>query len=384
MTTTIKESTILTSPEDWEAWILVVKTLAGDSWRYINPSSTTAIALDEPEKPQPSDFGGTSSSNIDPNQRADWLEFNKLYHQELKEYERKKARIDKAEEYIITHTDKSLLLQRANYDSLRDFLISLKKALAPSDSTREQMIIDRYIQAKQLSARNTNFESWQQEYLLAYLRAKEAKIPDVSGDRAHWDLVKAIKQLDSGYAAIISTQITSNQASNQALNQASNQASLPSIEDTLSAFAQHYRRTYIKEPNIHGGTFVATLQDEESPYNKKRARQDDIPSKPCICGDMHFWRQCPYIDTALRQSGFVEDPAKVKKIAQFETKDEKGILNKIRDKNRRFKRTKKPQNEDLDRRSEPDSIEIDAGDTPTNQLPHEAHAVFSSAFNNIV
>ena len=109
MTTTIKESAILTSPDDWEAWILIVKTLAGDSWRYINPS-TTVVALDEPEKPQPSDFGGTNTSDIDPNQRAYWIEFNNLYYQQLKEYERKKARINKAEEYIITYIDKSYLL----------------------------------------------------------------------------------------------------------------------------------------------------------------------------------------------------------------------------------------------------------------------------------
>jgi len=84
------------------------------------------------------------------------------------------------------------LLQKANYSSLREYLTSLKVALAPSESAREQTIINRYTRAKIFEARNTNFETWQQEHLVAYLRAKEANIPDVSGDRAHWDLVKAI------------------------------------------------------------------------------------------------------------------------------------------------------------------------------------------------
>ena len=349
MTTVSKELTILTSPEDWEAWILIVKTLAGDSWQYIDPSTT--IALDQPQKPQPSDFGGTNSSNVDPNQRADWLEFNKLYHQELKGYEREKARIDKAEEYIITHIDKSYLLQKANYNSLRDFLISLQKALAPSESTREQTIINRYVQAKTLNAPNTNFETWQQEYLLAYLRAKEAKIPDVSGDRAHWDLVKAIKQLDSGYAAIISTQITSSEST-----------SLPLIEDTLSAFAQHHRRTHIQRPNIHGGTFGAILQGEESPYKRKRGSK---PDKLCLCGDNHFWGQCPYIDTTLRSRGFIEDPEKVKKIAQYEANDNEGILNKIRAKSRYFKKLRQQDDKVASQETNSDTIEIDAGDDPT-------------------
>jgi hypothetical protein len=255
---------------------------------------------------------------------------------------------------------KSYLLQKANYNTLRDFLVSLQKALSPSESTREQIIIDRYVEAKQLDARNTNFETWQQEYLLAYLRAQESNIPDVSGDRAHWDLVKAIKQLDSGYAAIISIQITSAQQSPQ------QPTSLPSIQDTLSAFAQHYRRTHIKIPNIHGGVFGATLNQEESPYQRKRPREDDTPSRPCICEDMHFWRQCPYIDTALRSSGFIEDPEKAKKIANFEAKDSKGILNKIRAKNRHFKRLRQPQNKDAAENNESDTIEIDAGDDPAS------------------
>jgi hypothetical protein len=73
------------------------------------------------------------------------------------------------------------------------------------------------------------------------------------------------------------------------------------------------------------------LNQQESPYSKKRAKKDDKPSKPCLCEDLHFWRQCPYIDTALRSSGFVEDPEKAKKVADFDAKDEKGILNKIRE-----------------------------------------------------
>jgi hypothetical protein len=119
------------------------------------------------------------------------------------------------------------------------------------------------------------------------------------------------------------------------------------------------------------------LNQQESPYSKKRAKKDDKPSKPCLCEDLHFWRQCPYIDTALRSSGFVEDPEKAKKVADFDAKDEKGILNKIREKIRRFKKPKKPQNKDADNQPESDSIEIDAGDDPADQLPNEAYAIFS-------
>lgn len=77
------------------------------------------------------------------------------------------------------------------------------------------------------------------------------------------------------------------------------------------------------------------MNGQSSPYNNKKRSRDseNKPEKPCLCGDSHFWGQCPYIDTALQQRGFVVDPEKAKKIADFEAKDNRGILNKIREKN---------------------------------------------------
>ena len=75
--------------------------------------------------------------------------------------------------------------------------------------------------------------------------------------------------------------------------------------------------------------------------------------------DTHFWGQCPYIDTSLRSSGFVEDPEKAKKVTDFDAKDEKGILNRIREKNRRFKKQKKSPNKGSDKRGESDFFHRD-------------------------
>jgi hypothetical protein len=77
------------------------------------------------------------------------------------------------------------------------------------------------------------------------------------------------------------------------------------------------------------------LNGQESPYKRKRSRGDEKLSKPCLCGDNHFWGQCSFIDTALRTQGFVKDPGKAKKITAFEAADTKGILNKIWEKSRR-------------------------------------------------
>jgi hypothetical protein len=196
-------------------------------------------------------------------------------------------------------------------------------------------------------------------------------LSEVHGYRAHKDLVRAIKQVDAAYAASVSLDIfkaeeTWNSNRNIPIP---NQSQLPTV---LADFLRYHRTTNTTEANIHGGVFRATLNGQESPYNKKRLRDDNELSKPCLCGDNHFWGQCAYIDTSLRTRGFVEDPEKVKKVALFEAADTNGTLNNIREKNRRYKKQK---SKDADKRAESNSIEIDAGDAP-------AYAVFSSAFND--
>jgi hypothetical protein len=203
-------------------------------------------------------------------------------------------------------------------------------------------------------------------------------LPEVHGFRAHKDLIRAIKQVDAAYAASASLSIFKAEETWN-LNRnvpVPNQSQLPT---TLADFLRYYRTTHSRKTNIHGGVFSATLNGQRSPYNKKRPRDDEKPSKPCLCGDNHFWGQCPYIDTALRTQGFVEDPEKAKKITAFEAAYTKGILNKIREKTRRYK---KPKSKDTDKRADADSIEIDAGDLPADRSSYEAYAVFSSAFNN--
>jgi len=148
----------------------------------------------------------------------------------------------------------------------------------------------------------------------------------------------------------------------------------------LAEYLRYYRTnhgtaTRIGSYGAHAAHTAPTLNNEQSPYNKKKRTHHNTPSKPCLCGDMHYWGQCPYIDETQRQKGFLLDPEKAKKITEFEAKNRGGLLNKIREKNKRYKRhrTQPPDS---------DSIEIDAGDDPVPHQFHETYAVYSSAFNN--
>lgn len=60
----------------------------------------------------------------------------------------------------------------------------------------------------------------------------------------------------------------------------------------------------------------------------------------------------------------------------------RGVLNKIREKNRRFKKYKTRDGSKHNKASDSNSIEIDVGDPLAEHSLYEAYAVFSSAFNN--
>jgi hypothetical protein len=300
------------------------------------------------------------------------------YYKDIKEYRRLKDKLGQVEAHITKTIQQDLLYHIKDKPTVYEQIKTLQELYSPTTADQEYRVQKAYEAAKVLHARRSNIEDWCSEFITAYNRAKQLDLPEVHGFRAHKDLVRAVKQVDAAYAASVSLDIfkaeeTWNLNRNVPIP---NQSQLSTI---LANFLRYHRTTHSRKTNIHGGVFGATLNGQESPYKKKRSRGDETPSKPCLCGDNHFWGQCPYIDTALRTRGFVEDPEKAKKITTFEKSDTKGLLNKIREKNRRYKKHK---SKEADKRVEPDSIDIDAGDQPTDRSIHDAYAVFSSAFNN--
>ncbi|KAH8699428.1 hypothetical protein GQ44DRAFT_733194 [Phaeosphaeriaceae sp. PMI808] len=378
----VNSDIVLEGQNNWELWIFVVKRIAeaGDVWEYIDPNQPHR-PLQKPEQPiRPIPTLNANGSITQPTQQS-LMQYNQdcsIYFKELKEFRRLRDKLGQVEAHITKTIQQDLLYHIKDETNVYGQIKILQGLYSPTTVDQEFRVQKAYESAKSLHARRSNLEDWCSDFLTAYNRAKQLDLPEVHGFRAHKDLIRAIKQVDATYAASISLDVFKAEETwnSNRIVPIPNQAQLPTI---LADILRYYRTTHSRKTNINGGVFGATLNQEKSPYSKKRPRDNATPIKPCLCGDTHFWGQCPYIDTALRTRGFIEDPEKAKKIVQFETKDRRGILNKIREKNRCFK---KRNSKDNDARTESDSIEIDAGDDPSQQSAYEAHAVFSSAFNN--
>ncbi|KAH7563696.1 hypothetical protein BM1_00743 [Bipolaris maydis] len=387
-THTVRSDIVLQGQSNWELWIFIVKRIAeaGDVWKYIDPNKP-ANPLQKPVQPtRPASTVNADGSPATLQSQQDLLQYNQdrsSYYKEIKEYRRLRDKLGQVEAHITKTIQQELLYHIKDKATVYDQIKTLQDLFSPTTSDMEYRVQKDYEAAKILHARRSNLEEWCNEFLTAYSRAKQLDLPEVHGFRAHKDLIRAIKQVDAAYAASASLDIFKAEEiwNSDRSKPIPHQSQLSTV---LAEYLRYHRTTYSRKANIHGDAFEETMNDQPSPYdNKKRSRDDENkPAKPCLCGESHFWGQCPYIDTALQQREFVVDPEKAKKIADFEAKDSYGILNKIREKNRRFKKYKTGDSSRHSEASDSDSIEIDAGDPLAEHSLHEAYAVFSSAFNN--
>ncbi|KAF2726954.1 hypothetical protein EJ04DRAFT_412585, partial [Polyplosphaeria fusca] len=248
-TKTVSSDVILEGHTNWDLWIFVVKRIAkaGDVWEYVNPDGSHQ-SPQKPEKP------------VRP--MANMI-------------------------YLIKDQPK-----------LHDQLRMLRDLYSPTTADQEYRVQKAYESAKVFIPCHTNIEDWCNNFLTAYNRAKQLNLPEVHGFRAQKDLMRAINKLDTGYRSVTSLAvIEAEKVWNQ--NCAALIPDKTQLPTLLSNFLSHCRSVYSRKPNIHGGIFgTAMLNQERSPYSRKRLR-DNKPAKLCICGDNHFWGQCPYIDTPL-------------------------------------------------------------------------------------
>jgi len=336
---TTSPAVILRSHRDWDLWYSRLQELAEtlDVWEYIDPES----AIVPGQKPEPptalapeQDADGSPATLPDP---AALTRDMTLYRAELKEYRRTQDKISQVRNHITNTIQQSLLYHIIHQKSVRDKLKTLQALFLPSKSIRDYQVRSMYNSAKVFHSHRENIEDWAITYLTAFDRAKQLNLPEVADFRPHQDLLRVVDQIHPSYASLLSQTIYDAEevyTGSEPVN--------PSAPQLLAKYLAYYRTVETKparsarQPSAYAARAAPTLNSEPSPYHKRKRTQNNTPSKPCLCGDMHYWGQCPYIDETQRQKGFLLDPEKAKKVVEFEAKDRAGLLNKIREKNNVF------------------------------------------------
>ena len=150
-------------------------------------------------------------------------------------------------------------------------------------------------------------EDWVIIYLTVFDRAKQLNLPEVVDFRPYQDLLRVVDQIHPSYALLLSQTIYDVEEAYTGSEPVN-----PSAPQLLAKYLAYYRTVETKparsarQPSAytahaaHAAHAAPTLNGEPSPYHKRKRTQNNAPSKPCLCGDMHYWGQCPYIDETQR------------------------------------------------------------------------------------
>lgn len=154
--------TILATSADWETWFLVVKRLAVNinCWDCIDSDNDNPVILEEPDKPGPADYNSPDGTfeSVPTNMRSRFLDANKMFHDEMKEYRSRKKAIAEVDKYINTHTFVDIVYVIKEKETVHDVLRVLKQLLAPTNADRYVQVQTSY-HAKIFNPKKMNFDN---------------------------------------------------------------------------------------------------------------------------------------------------------------------------------------------------------------------------------
>ncbi|RYP29044.1 hypothetical protein DL768_011219 [Monosporascus sp. mg162] len=169
-------------------------------------------------------------------------------------------------------------------------------------------------------------DAWLSKYWRAYTEAEELQIPAVTGFHGHLDFLKAISTFSPDFS------VTQTAVVKETMFDGKNATELPSVQKLVERFRSHIRLRKaqgVTAEQLSRGAFGVTLNGEtpnqtgpsqNAPGNSNRNsnqngnRNSYQTPRTCICGEIHFFKECPYICPKIRASGWTEDPEVRKKV----------------------------------------------------------------------
>ena len=287
---------VLDRADDWHKWLFIRKDTAqkNELWQYVDPATKAADlpTLLAPIEPQLADHvaGATSIAHLTAAQQKlfQW-EYERWERKDLEFKRQKKALAEFNSEISKTIAAKHLYLIE-NKDTPYDRLTTLKKHLAPSDTSRQRDLIARY-KALQMPPRGRKVEEWLRSWVEVTNMCISAEVPETMGSRAQEDFLVACRTIDpeygtSGLRALIDLEDAG--------------TAVPSVEDYVSKFTTYLKRVRPLSTGLSSMAAeldVAKSHQHDKDCNKDCNKDGDKTKPKCPCGLKHYWVDCWLINT---------------------------------------------------------------------------------------
>ncbi|RKF82092.1 hypothetical protein GcC1_018019, partial [Golovinomyces cichoracearum] len=312
MASNMGNSIMLRNSEDWESFWFALEGIAGSSdtsvFKFIDVYDNANLlkSPELPKIPKAPDLPERPEVTLERNE----VQTNQLYTTLLTEhrflhaaYLEEKTKISKQLErydalsgWVRQHVHPDNFIYMRNEQTLFKQLLALKKQFAPTDRARELRVTRLYNDAL-VYGDNEPVIRWLDNYQHVYEKAKEVNLPEITGYRAHYDFINAIKSIDAEYSKYLSIQLEKKRKKNK----------VPYLTEIIEDFRNHQRqeqesvetdRDFRNKTRAVAATFKEDFElrsNEHSEKNKQKYNE-----KECLCGSIHAWVKCFYLNPSLR------------------------------------------------------------------------------------
>ena len=182
-----------------------------------------------------------------------------------------------------------------NCDSIHQMLVNLQNCLKPKEDVWRLQLTDQYCKL-QKSLKNKNLDSWLMNWEKVYREGIALTQPIVQQDTAVQDFLRAVFDLTPDFSSFWTNTIQSIDDVNKR----------PGLYDIIDRFRvqRQILGTSASKSGSSRSAFAATLQGQSE------AR----PKSPCVCGKIHQYAKCWYLNSSAAPTGWQEDLIVRKKV----------------------------------------------------------------------
>jgi len=307
-----KSYTILSLPEEWSDWISQIQSEASQYpkvWDYIDPYQTGNVQIPtEPREVSIRDYivlsagvneeGGLPANTVlTPLNELLYKEKKEAYTRHLEEYKEFRQGIGKAISMLAatTGTPAKPFIHGLTIETFPEVMKALKKRFAMSEKDRKHFLRRKYKQL--LSMPRSGEDKWISQWESVYLQCKQLGMKEGDGTSAAEDFIDTVRGTYDDF-----------------VNYWSSKIDYEDMEVDFYEMLQKFRMGMEKEkrqPPQQGAAFP-TFQGKSSPEDEKQR---------CVCGKLHKYAICWYLNESTRPDNFREDE-KIKKRVEEALKDE--------------------------------------------------------------
>ncbi len=315
--TVSKTNLILKKLDDWDEWIMIVKTMTkrDDVEKYVNLikiESAKSIEFDLSIF-FTIKFDATNFTDLSIDEQRDLAIMREDYKKKMRKYKERIDALKNLNIFILISIDRFNLIYLRDQKTVHQKLSALKKRLASTNRVRKLEMIRKY-KNLQRAFKHQQMNQWLLNWKKIYAKTKRLNLFDVQNDRCAYDFLNSLRTMNLSFVFERKT----------ILNHEINQRKFStSIRDLLEEFRNHLRiaRTLITKKTTHEA--FATLQEkspnDETTDQKGSEKLSDRKSenRPCLCDRKHSFNECYYLIEELRSTEWKSNEEIKKKIEKI-------------------------------------------------------------------